>query len=108
MPRVQHRKRSARAGGVGGRGFPRQRGGCCVAGAGIAGGRCGRSLWGWASGASAMTETNLSNGTNARPLVSAGLALGIGLGGFVDGIVFRQLLQAHHMLSARREPTSVV
>jgi uncharacterized membrane protein len=35
-----------------------------------------------------------------RPLVAAGLLLGAGLGGFVDGIVFHQLLQWHNMLSA--------
>jgi uncharacterized membrane protein len=35
-----------------------------------------------------------------RPLIAAGLLLGIGLGGFVDGIVFHQLLQLHNMLSA--------
>jgi uncharacterized membrane protein len=45
---------------------------------------------------------------NRRPLVSAGMVLGVGMGGFVDGIVFHQLLQAHNMLSARRPPTSVV
>ena len=38
-----------------------------------------------------------------------GLLLGIGLGGFVDGIVFHQILQWHHMLSARHgfAPTTV-
>ena len=46
--------------------------------------------------------------TNARPLILAGVVLGKGLGGFVDGIVLHQILQVHHMLSARREPTSVV
>lgn len=35
------------------------------------------------------------------PLVAAGLLLGAGLGGFVDGIVLHQLLQFHQMLSAR-------
>ena len=45
---------------------------------------------------------------NRRPLISAGLVLGVGMGGFVDGIVFHQLLQVHNMLSARRPPTSVV
>ncbi|HEU4708391.1 MAG TPA: DUF2243 domain-containing protein [Methylophilaceae bacterium] len=35
------------------------------------------------------------------PLVTAGLFLGIGLGGFVDGILFHQILQIHNMLSAR-------
>ena len=37
----------------------------------------------------------------ARPLFAAGLSLGIGMGGFVDGILFHQLLQLHNMLSAR-------
>jgi len=36
------------------------------------------------------------------PLLSAGLLLGIGMGGFVDGIVFHQLLQTHSMLSGVR------
>jgi uncharacterized membrane protein len=35
------------------------------------------------------------------PLVAAATCLGIGMGGFVDGIVFHQLLQAHNMLSAK-------
>ena len=43
-----------------------------------------------------------------RPLITAGLLLGVGLGGFVDGIVFHQILQVHNMLSAKRPPTSVV
>jgi len=33
-------------------------------------------------------------------MVAAGLLLGIGLGGFVDGIVLHQILQWHHMLSS--------
>lgn len=36
---------------------------------------------------------------NARPLLAAGVALGIGMGGFVDGILFHQILQLHNMLS---------
>jgi uncharacterized membrane protein len=32
--------------------------------------------------------------------VGAGLCLGVGLGGFFDGIVLHQLLQWHHMLSS--------
>lgn len=35
-----------------------------------------------------------------RPLIAAATLLGIGMGGFVDGIVFHQLLQFHNMLSA--------
>jgi len=42
------------------------------------------------------------------PLLAAGLLLGAGLGGFVDGIVFHQLLQWHGMLSARLPPDNLV
>ena len=37
----------------------------------------------------------------------AGLFLGVGLGGFLDGIVFHQILQLHGMLTARVPKTSV-
>jgi uncharacterized membrane protein len=47
-------------------------------------------------------------GPNRRPLISAGTLLGIGMGGFIDGIVLHQILQVHNMLSARRPPTTVV
>ncbi|BAU67377.1 hypothetical protein STA3757_47940 [Stanieria sp. NIES-3757] len=36
---------------------------------------------------------------NRRPLIIAGILLGIGQGGFFDGIVFHQLLQWHHMFT---------
>ncbi|MDX1962185.1 MAG: DUF2243 domain-containing protein [Pirellulales bacterium] len=36
-----------------------------------------------------------------QPLITAGIVLGIGLGGFVDGILFHQILQVHQMLSAK-------
>ena len=39
-------------------------------------------------------------GDTVRPLVVAGIVVGIGLGGFVDGIVLHQMLQWHHMLTA--------
>jgi uncharacterized membrane protein len=38
---------------------------------------------------------------NPRPLLAAGTLLGIGLGGFLDGILFHQILQLHNMLSNR-------
>ena len=38
--------------------------------------------------------------TNRRPLIAAATLLGIGMGGFVDGILFHQILQFHNMLSA--------
>lgn len=36
--------------------------------------------------------------------VSAGFLLGLGLGGFFDGIVLHQVLQWHHMLSSAGYP----
>jgi uncharacterized membrane protein len=47
-------------------------------------------------------------GTDRAPLLPAGIALGMGLGGFVDGILFHQLLQTHQMLSAVYPPDTVV
>lgn len=43
-----------------------------------------------------MAENSPKGSTNA-----AGIVLGIGLGGFVDGIVLHQIVQAHAMLSAK-------
>lgn len=43
-----------------------------------------------------------------RPLLAAGLAIGIGMGGFVDGILFHQILQLHNMMSARIPNTDYV
>jgi hypothetical protein len=43
----------------------------------------------------------MNNEITRRPLIAAGTALGIGMGGFVDGIVLHQLLQVHNMLSAK-------
>jgi uncharacterized membrane protein len=36
-----------------------------------------------------------------RSVTAAGTMIGIGMGGFVDGILFHQILQIHNMLSAR-------
>lgn len=38
--------------------------------------------------------------TDRKHVIWAGLLLGIGLGGFFDGIVLHQILQWHHMLSS--------
>ena len=46
--------------------------------------------------------TSISRSTRAprrHGITAPGLLLGIGLGGFVDGIVLHQLLQWHHMLT---------
>jgi uncharacterized membrane protein len=42
------------------------------------------------------------------PLVSCGMLLGAGMGGFLDGIVLHQLLQWHNMLSSVVPPTDLV
>lgn len=39
---------------------------------------------------------------------SAGIFLGLGLGGFFDGIVFHQLLQWHHMLTSAGYPVNTL
>ena len=44
-----------------------------------------------------MVET----AATSRPVLNAGLVLGIGMGGFVDGILLHQIFQVHSMLSAR-------
>jgi uncharacterized membrane protein len=43
----------------------------------------------------------MADSMTRRPLIAAGTLLGIGMGGFVDGILFHQLLQVQSMLSAR-------
>jgi uncharacterized membrane protein len=42
------------------------------------------------------------------PLISAGTLMGAGLGGFVDGILFHQILQFHNLLSAKIPPDNLV
>ncbi len=45
----------------------------------------------------------------ARDALRAGILLGVGLGGFVDGIVLHQILQWHHMLTSTGDhPASTV
>ena len=51
------------------------------------------------------TATNLKSPV---PLFSVSLILGIGIGGFIDGIVLHQMLQWHEMISAKLPPTTYV
>ena len=53
-------------------------------------------------------ENSLKTRNNARPLITAGFVLGVGMGGFVDGILFHQILQIHHMLSNIIFPDTLV
>ncbi len=45
--------------------------------------------------------------THRGPLIAAATLLGVGLGGFVDGILFHQILQLHNMVSARYPTTTL-
>ncbi len=47
------------------------------------------------------------NSITHAPLITAGTFLGIGMGGFVDGILFHQILQLHAMVSAVVPNTSI-
>jgi uncharacterized membrane protein len=50
----------------------------------------------------------MDKATHHGAIISAGILLGTGLGGFVDGIVLHQILQWHNMLSSVRPPTDLV
>lgn len=43
-----------------------------------------------------------------RPIIGAGIVLGAGLGGFLDGIWLHQILQWHNMLSGWIPPNTLV
>ena len=45
-------------------------------------------------------EIGSARGSDNRQVLLAAVLLGLGLGGFVDGIILHQVLQWHHMLTA--------
>ncbi len=47
-----------------------------------------------------MTTPSEVSSSNRRPLIVAGIVLGLGQAGFFDGIVLHQLLQWHHMFTS--------
>ncbi|TGD41654.1 DUF2243 domain-containing protein [Pseudotabrizicola sediminis] len=63
-----------------------------------------------------MTRAVVPRPARARPVppahsrrsVAPGILLGLGLGGFFDGIVLHQILQWHHMLSCSYPPITLV
>jgi uncharacterized membrane protein len=57
---------------------------------------------------SAPSHSHTHTHTRRGVLVAAGVLLGVGLGGFFDGILFHQILQWHNMLSSRIPPTDLV
>lgn len=48
-----------------------------------------------------------ANSPLRTPTAVPGVLLGVGFGGFVDGIVLHQILQWHHMLSAQLPPATM-
>ncbi|WP_067430681.1 DUF2243 domain-containing protein [Nocardioides jensenii] len=50
--------------------------------------------------ANAQSEDATTSTREPRSLATPGIVLGVGLGGFVDGILLHQLLQWHHMLTS--------
>lgn len=50
----------------------------------------------------------MEKATHRGAIISSGILLGAGLGGFVDGILLHQILQWHNMLSSVRPPTDLV
>jgi uncharacterized membrane protein len=59
---------------------------------------------------SASTETDLphKNPSRSGPITAAVTLIGVGMGGFVDGIVLHQILQWHNMVSARIPPDTLL
>jgi len=50
----------------------------------------------------------MDDGAMSRPSIApAGIMLGIGLGGFLDGILLHQIMQVHNMISARVPPDTM-
>jgi uncharacterized membrane protein len=60
---------------------------------------CGGAGEGYSPSVAAAGRTAGSLPTVQAPSRTPGLLLGLGLGGFVDGIVLHQVLQWHHMIS---------
>jgi uncharacterized membrane protein len=50
----------------------------------------------------------MDKATHRGAILSSGLLLGAGLGGFLDGILLHQILQWHNMLSSVRPPVDLV
>jgi uncharacterized membrane protein len=53
------------------------------------------------------SESKLAQSNRGSPLIAAGIWIGLGLGGFFDGILLHEILQWHHMLSSIRPITTL-
>ena len=50
----------------------------------------------------------MNHNPDLNPLVAAGVLIGVGMGGFVDGILLHQIFQVHSMLSSKYFPDTLV
>lgn len=55
-----------------------------------------------------ISENNKMKQAASMPLTSAAMILGIGIGGFTDGIILHQILQWHEMLSGKLPPDNLL
>ncbi len=55
-----------------------------------------------------LTDASPVPGKYAGPVTAATTLIGVGMGGFVDGIVLHQILQWHNMLSAKLPPDTLL
>lgn len=57
----------------------------------------------------AGTAEERTAATSSKPLLKAGIVLGLGFGGFADGIVLHQILGWHHLICVTEhcQPTSI-
>lgn len=53
-------------------------------------------------------QINSTQNLTTVPLISAATTLGIGLGGFIDGVFLHQILQWHEMLSNKIPPVTLL
>ena len=67
------------------------------------------AVWAHRMGRPGKINANMNSPTKYDgPIISAGIFMGVGLGGFVDGILLHQLLQWHNMVSSWIPPTDLV
>jgi uncharacterized membrane protein len=58
--------------------------------------------------AATQSDTTTQGRPRSGPLIVAATLLGVGMGGFLDGIVLHQILQWHQMLSAKLPPDTLL
>lgn len=54
------------------------------------------------------TNSLSESGKRSGPITAAATLIGVGMGGFVDGILLHQILQWHNMLSAKLPPDTLL